>query len=160
MANTESSRPTTRAAKPVSSESKKPTEKTAPKTAMIAIQPTSRMRPSISCAPTRDHQPASAYRPEDGTTAEDAQEPPDAPGGGGLEYPSVKPGRPDSWRDCSGGGVRGSPELMPGSVLMARTLPPALDEVILADLADGPRGHAHHHGARGDVARHDGACGN
>src|SRR5829696_9108435 len=157
MANTESSRPTTRAAKPVSSESKKPTEKTAPKTAMIATQPTSRIRPSISCAPTRDHQPASAYWPEDATTGEDAQEPPEAPGGGGLAYPSLKPGSPDWCRGCSGGGVRGSPELMPGSVLMTPTLPPALDEISLADLAHGSGGHAHHHGPRGDVARHDGA---
>ena len=61
IASTESISPTTSDAVPVSSEAKKPTENTAPNTAMITIHPTNRIRPSISAAPTRDHQPASAY---------------------------------------------------------------------------------------------------
>ena len=86
IASTESISPTTSDAVPVSSEAKKPTENTAPNSGHDHDPARrTRMRPSISAAPTRDHQPASAYWPEDGTAGLDAHDPPTAPGGGGLE---------------------------------------------------------------------------
>ena len=52
--------PTTTETMPASSEAKKPTENTEPKIARMRTAPTLMMMPSISAAPTRDHQPASA----------------------------------------------------------------------------------------------------
>jgi hypothetical protein len=46
-------------AMPVSSDAKKPTEKTEPNAARMISAPTHTIRPSISVAPTRGHQPAS-----------------------------------------------------------------------------------------------------
>jgi hypothetical protein len=48
---------------PASSEAKKPTEKTAPNRTRISSAPAPMISPSMIAAPTRDHQPARAYRP-------------------------------------------------------------------------------------------------
>ena len=59
----ERNRPKISDAVPVSSPARKPIENTAPNTAMITIQPTKMIRPSISVEPTRDHQLARTYCP-------------------------------------------------------------------------------------------------
>ena len=105
-----------------------------------ASAPMPMMMPSISAAPTRDHQPASAERAAAApgrpacrtrraaaaTSSRPRSRRAAADGG------AANPGSPDSCRGASGPGASGSPEVMPGSrgwSLMARTLSPALDEV-------------------------------
>ena len=74
-------RPTTIETTPTSSSAKKPIENGAVIAISSTMPPMPTITPSISAAPTRDHQPASTCRPASAPGAVDTGGPP-APGGG------------------------------------------------------------------------------